>query len=196
MQRKYLYIGIFFLFVVLCSGWMIFFSDDYSRYSSGKHAYEFNGQYDYDLADAYSSFERANGYLDSEDYLAKIEEEMYVFLKESREQGQFPYDQFSSYTRILTKTERYSDEVALWVLEREADVIKQNEKFENNMKQNPPYKGMDEMNISKTSWGPPTKTEKNSFAYETRGTIAYHWISNKEHKVVYVSQGKVFKVSD
>ncbi|MFJ5772550.1 hypothetical protein [Psychrobacillus sp. NPDC093180] len=196
MQRKYLYIGSLFFVVVLCCGWMIFYFDDYSRYSSGKHAYEFNGQYEYDLADAYSSFEKANGFLDAEDYLAKIEEEMYVFLKKYREQGKFPFDQFSSYTRILIKTERYGDEVSLWVLEREADVVKQKEQFENNMKQNPPYVGMNERYISKTSWGPPTKTEVNSFAYETRGTLSYHWISDADHKVVYVSQGEVFKVSD
>lgn len=196
MQRKYLYIGsLFFFGVALSCGW-IFFSDDYSKYSSGKHTYRFNGQYGNDLADAYNYFEKANGFLDTEDYLAKIEDEMYVFLKDYREQGKFPFDYFTPYTNILIKTERYGDEVSLWVLEREVDLMKQKEQFENSTKKNPPYVGMNEMYISKTSWGPPTKTEINSFSYETHGSIVYYWIKNEDFKVVYVSDGEVIKVSD
>lgn len=198
MKRKYIYIGSLFIVIVLF-GWMLFFYEDYSNYSYGKNSYEFDAQYGhkygYDLTDAYEAFEEANGFWDSEDYLEKIEEEMYAFLKEYREQGKYPYDQFPTYTRILIKTERFGDESSLWVLEHEAIVKENNEQFENNIKLKPPYVGMDAKYISKTSWGPPTSTDSDIVTYQTRGLIAYHWIEGKIHRVAYVSEGEVFKVS-
>lgn len=199
LRRKYLFIGSLSLVLILCFGWVVFFYEEYSSYSYGKHVYEnyhqYGVEYGQDLAEAYNSFDESNGYLDSENYLSKIEEEMYIFLKEYREQGKYPYDQFSTYTRILIKTERYGDEASLWVLERDAIDRKQNEQFEKKIKLQPPYVGMDERYISETSWGPPTNTDAAGLFYETRGLIAYHWIEGQTHRVAYVSEGEVFKVS-
>ena len=184
---------------LLCVFLWIRFYDDLDAYDSGKFTYETVGEFGHTLADAHGYFLKANGFWDSEDYIRKIEDEMYVEVEKAVKKKTFYIDGVGSSLAVLKQSTRYKDIAEDWDKQRQehSDYIKS--QSEKKIASNPPYVGMSSNYISKTAWGPPTRTSNSVYNHE-RGVYSYYRDYydgySRKVKAVTVSDRKVIKVSD
>lgn len=195
---------ILFLIIGISSCVILFilYADEFNAYNDGKFYYETVGEYGNTLTDAHRKFILANGFWDSEDYIQKIEDEVYLKLEEMSKNKMFSNDEGMvwSYINILTSSKRYKNIAESWTKEYENFLNYKQELFKEKITNNPPYEGMPREYVTETSWGKPTRIDKSSYPSETIDTVTYYWDYNKGNKrkvrVVYVSDGEVIKVND
>ena len=190
------FLSIILIFLVL--DWQ--YSDDFEAYNSGKFHYETVGKYGNTLASAHTQFLEANGFWDSEDYIQKLEDEMYVELKEVMKDQHFSKDGVLSSIKALKSSVRYKDIAEDWDKQIDESFEQMKAEEKKRIARNPPYVGMPRAYVTETSWGSPTLIKKGSYPYETTDTATYYWEYyegyTKKVKVVYVIRGKVIKVNE
>lgn len=195
LYKKIIIVVVILFLVVL----FFLYYDEMDAYDSGKFYYETVGKYGHTLSDAHDYFIKANGFWDSEDYIRKIEDEMYVEVKEAVKNKTFYKDGVGSSLRVLKLSTRYKDIAEDWDKQRQEHFDYNESQLEKKIANNPPYEGMSSNYIYKTVWGPPTRTDDHVYTRE-RGMYSYYWDyyygGTLKVKAVYVSKGKVIKVSD
>ena len=174
------------LVVVLLVSGIYFFNhylgNEYAEYRDAKYElnqYEnYNGDFpeedNYHLQEAYRDFKDANGFWDTEDYMQKIEAEMYKYLKEHANDDNYA-NQFYWYILELKNVKKYADEVAVWDKKADKNLEDLNNKILEKYDNKPPYVGMSAEYIFDTSWGDPDTAYKAPL-FDANGLTTYQWV--------------------